>query len=214
MVTDQWERPAGRVRWIDGPTRQVMMDRAAALGRYRVGAALPVEQLRFTRSDSAVAVALAWLAHRSPPSPAHTAEAGSVVEALCAGTGYPETRFAEATLGAAGLLTRLGHGTAGEMGTLLARAAPIIPPHTTMAAGPDLPGRVSSIRWPAGGPPDDLLGPSSTAPRSRHHVPRRRLSTLRPAAARTPTTTRPTGEVLQRNLPHRGPPRAPQTTGG
>ena len=49
------------------------MDRAAALGRFRMGSPLPFEQLRFTRSDSAVALALAWLAHGSPISPAHTA---------------------------------------------------------------------------------------------------------------------------------------------
>ena len=46
-----------RVRWRDGPTRRVLMDRAAALGRFRVGSPLPFEQLRFTRSDSAVALA-------------------------------------------------------------------------------------------------------------------------------------------------------------
>ncbi len=33
------------------------MDPAAALGRFRVGSPLPFEQLRFTRSDSAVALA-------------------------------------------------------------------------------------------------------------------------------------------------------------
>ena len=33
------------------------MDRAAALGRFRVGSPLSFEQLRFTRSDSEVALA-------------------------------------------------------------------------------------------------------------------------------------------------------------
>jgi hypothetical protein len=56
-VTVEWERPAWRVRWRDGPTRRVLMDRAAILGRFRVGSPLPFEQLRFTRSDSAVALA-------------------------------------------------------------------------------------------------------------------------------------------------------------
>ena len=56
-VTVECEQPAWRVRWRDGPTRRVLMDRAAALGRFRVGSPLPFEQLRFTRSDSAVALA-------------------------------------------------------------------------------------------------------------------------------------------------------------
>ena len=68
-VTVEWEQPAWRVHWRDGPTRRVLMDRAAALGRFRVGSPLPFEQLRFTRGDSAVALALAWLAHGSPASP-------------------------------------------------------------------------------------------------------------------------------------------------
>ena len=32
-VTVDWERSAWRVRWVDGPTRPVLMDRAVALGR-------------------------------------------------------------------------------------------------------------------------------------------------------------------------------------
>lgn len=32
-VAVEWERPAWRVRWVDGPTRPVLMDRAVALGR-------------------------------------------------------------------------------------------------------------------------------------------------------------------------------------
>jgi len=164
-VTVECEQPAWRVRWRDGPTRRVLMDRAAALGRFRMGSPLPFEQLRFTRSDSAVALALAWLAHGSPASPAHTARAVSAVEAFCDDTGYPQTRFDEATLGAAGLLARLGNGDVQQMGTLLAQAIPPVPAqHITIQAGPDLPGRVTSRRWPTGGPPDDLLGPSPTTP--------------------------------------------------
>ena len=74
-VTVEWERPAWRVYWTDGPTRQVLMDRAAALGRYRVGAPLGFERLRFVRSSSALAVALGWLARGSPESPAKAGEA-------------------------------------------------------------------------------------------------------------------------------------------
>ena len=67
------------------------MGRAAALGGYRVGAPLPFEDLRFARSDSAlaVAVAVAWLARGSPESPAAARAAIGEVEAFCADTGYP-----------------------------------------------------------------------------------------------------------------------------
>ena len=67
------------------------MGRAAALGGYRVGAPLPFEDLRFARSDSAlavaVAVAVAWLARGSPESPAAARAAIGEVEAFCADTG-------------------------------------------------------------------------------------------------------------------------------
>ena len=53
--------------WQDGPTREALMSRAAALGEYRVGAPLRLEELRFARSNSAVAVDLA---RGSPESPA------------------------------------------------------------------------------------------------------------------------------------------------
>ncbi len=49
-VTVEWEQPAWRVHRRDGPTRRVLMDRAAALGRFRMGSPLPFEQLRFTRN--------------------------------------------------------------------------------------------------------------------------------------------------------------------
>jgi len=152
-VTVEWEQPAWRVHWRDGPTRRVLMDRAAALGRFRMGSPLPFEQLRFTRSDSAVALALAWLAHGSPASPAHTARAVSAVEAFCDDTGYPQTRFDEATLGAAGLLARLGNGDVQQMGTLLAQAIPPVAAQhiTTIQAGPDLPDRGPPRAPPATG---------------------------------------------------------------
>ena len=40
-VSVGWERPTWRVSLLDGPTREALMGRAAALGRYRVGAPLP-----------------------------------------------------------------------------------------------------------------------------------------------------------------------------
>jgi hypothetical protein len=124
MVSVEWERPTWRVSWQDGPTREALMGRAAALGEYRVGAPLPFEDLRFARSDSAVAVALAWLARGSPESPAAVPE----VEAFCADTGYPQVRFDAATVAAAELLRRVGHGDTAEMGALLARAVPPVAP--------------------------------------------------------------------------------------
>ena len=64
------------------------------LGEYRVGAPLRFEDLRFARSNSAVAIALAWLARGSAKSPAAARAAIPDVEAFCADTGYPHTRFA------------------------------------------------------------------------------------------------------------------------
>jgi len=40
-VSVGWERPTWRVSLLDGPTREALMCRAAALGRYRLGAPLP-----------------------------------------------------------------------------------------------------------------------------------------------------------------------------
>ena len=68
-VSVEWERPTWRARWRDGPTREALMGRTAALGKYWVGSPLPFGDLRFA-PDSAVAVALAWLARGSPESPA------------------------------------------------------------------------------------------------------------------------------------------------
>ena len=156
-VAVEWERPSWRVSWQDGPTREVLMGRAAALGKYRVGAPLQFEDLRFARSSSAVAIALAWLARGSTESPT---PAIAEVEAFCADTGYPQSRFDAGALAAAELLRRVGHGDIAEMGALLAQAVPPVAPAVMLAAGPELTGRVVTYRWPAGGPPGELLGPS------------------------------------------------------
>jgi hypothetical protein len=142
------------------------MERAAALGRYRVGVPLGFERLRFVRSSSAVAVALGWLARGSPESPARAGEVRAVVEAWCEDTGYPEARFDERGLAAADLLRRLAHGDSAEMGALLARAVPAVPPTVMTAPGPELTGRVTSSRWPVGGPPEELLGPAPQHPQT------------------------------------------------
>ena len=232
-VTVEWEQPAWRVHWRDGPTRRVLMDRAAALGRFRMGSPLPFEQLRFTRSDSAVALALAWLAHGSPASPAHTARAVSAVEAFCDDTGFPQTRFDEATLGAAGLLARLGNGDVQQMGTLLAQAIPPVAAQhiTTIQAGPDLPDRGPPRAPPAtGGTPRESrrgvthqenvpklrsLPPGSCLPQPRWTRPRpvSRTALLDHAPGergrRHPAHAGPVQEMAARQRPRSGRRRAP-----
>ena len=126
-----------------------------------MGAPLPFEELWFARSNSAVAVALAWLARGSPESPAAARAAIADVEAVCADTGYPRTRFDAGALAAAELLRRVSHGDIAEMGLLLAQAVPPVPPADLLDAGPELTGRVVSSRWPVGGPPEELLGPAA-----------------------------------------------------
>ena len=125
-----------------------------------MGAPLPFEDLRFARGDSGAAVAVAWLARGSPESPAAARAGIAEVDALCADTGYPRTRFDAGALAAAELLRRVGHGDIAEMGALLAQAVPPVTAAVLLSAGPELTGRVVTYRWPAGGPPAELLGPS------------------------------------------------------
>lgn len=160
-VTVEWERPAWRVRWRDGPTRQALMDRANALGEYRVAAQLPAAELRFARTDSALALALGWLAQGSPT---RISDGMAAVEAFCEDTGYPQARFDDRARGAADLLVQLSAGDAAEMGALLARANPPVEPRQpAIEPGLELRGQVLSYRWPSGGPPEALLGPSAAA---------------------------------------------------
>jgi len=51
-----------------------------------------------------------------------------------------------------------GNGCAARPGRAVLAAS------VMLAAGPGLTGRVVTYRWPAGGPPDDLLGPSGERP--------------------------------------------------
>jgi hypothetical protein len=141
------------------------MERAAALGEYRVGAPLAFEQLRFIRGNSASVVALGWLTRGSGAADTDLSEVAYAVEAWCEDTGYPESLFDERVLAAADLLRRVGRGDTAEMGTLMARAVPPVQPLTVAGSGPELTGRVTSLRWPAGGPPADLLGPSGKDPK-------------------------------------------------
>jgi hypothetical protein len=159
-VTVEWDRPAWRVRWVDGPTRAALMDRAIALDRYRVGAPLPARDLRFVRSSSAVAIALAWLALADEP-----VLAGAVgrIEQIAEDTGYPQQRVDAASVAAATLLSRLAGGQSATMGRLLTAADPPVPAPTPARPMPAIAGRVCSIRWPAGGPPGSLLGPGESS---------------------------------------------------
>jgi hypothetical protein len=134
------------------------------LGEYRVGAPLRFEDLRFARSNSAVAVALASLARGSPESPTAARAAIAEVETFCTDTGYPQTSLDAGTLASADLLRRVGHGDIAEMGLLLAQAVPPVAPSGTLVPGPELIGRVVSSRWPIGGRPGELLGPSGQRP--------------------------------------------------
>ena len=93
---------------------------------------LPFEDLRFARGDSAVAVGLA---RGSPGSPAAARAGIAEVEALCAGTGYPRTRFDAGVLAAAELLRRVGHGDIAGMGALLAQAVPPVTAAVLLSAG-------------------------------------------------------------------------------
>lgn len=156
-VTVEWERPAWRVRWTDGPTRQALADRAAALGRFRVGSPLAADDLRFTRSSSPMALALAWL---TVPERAGRSDAVGLVEQIAEDTGYPMQRADPATLAAADLLCRIAAGQSSIMGRLLADAAPAVQARPPMNTVPDLAGRLVSLRWPVGGPPEHLLGPA------------------------------------------------------
>jgi hypothetical protein len=162
-VTVEWERPAWRVRWVDGPTRSVLMDRAVALGRYRVGGPLPASDLSFSRRSSPLALALAWLRVGAGAS---QGDAFVRAEQFAEDTGYPQERFDAPDLAAAELLAQLAGGESRVMGKLLANAYPAVPPLRPVRTMPDLKGRVVSIRWPIDGPPADLLGPTEPTTRA------------------------------------------------
>ena len=120
----------------------------------------PFEELHFARGNSAVAVALAWLARGSPESQAGARAAIAEVEAFCADTGYLQTRFDPGALAAADLLRRGTTATSRKWVRCSRRPFPPVPPADMLRPGPELTGRVFSSRWPVGGPPDELLGPS------------------------------------------------------
>jgi len=115
-----WERPTWRVSWLDGPTREALMGRAAAVGRYRVGAPLPFEDLRFARSHIGVAVALVWLAPGESGVPGHGAGGDRRGRGVLCGHGLPADPFRRGRAGGRRVAGRVGHGDIAEMGVLLA----------------------------------------------------------------------------------------------
>src|SRR5664279_2478910 len=99
------------------------------------------------------------------------------------------------TLSAADLLSRVSHGDPFEMGALLTRANPPVTPQNPSAeTGPDLPGTVTSYRWPSVGPPADILGPPTDRP------------SLDTAAEPAVVTCQHCGRPLDANGPRRGRP--------
>src|SRR6478752_6975719 len=115
-VVVEWERPSWRVRWTDGPTRLALMDRAAALSQYSVGAPLHARDMLFSRSSSGLARAVAWL---TLADQADRSETVDLVERTVEDTGYPQARVDDAALAAADLLNRLTGGQSVDMGRLL-----------------------------------------------------------------------------------------------
>ena len=169
-VTLDWEHPAWVVRWTDGPTREQLADRAAALSAHRIGSPLPAGQLRFSRHSSTEAVAIGWLIHGTP-TPSNVTAARYAVDLWCEQTPYPQQLAGPELLTAARLLTRLG--PAGSPEELVIAATPPLPPATpTGHVQHTLPGRVQSYRWPHKGPPAELLGPTRhTAPAATAPAP-------------------------------------------
>lgn len=193
-VTLEWERPAWRVRWSDGPTVAMLAERAEALSGYRVGQPVDYARMRFERHHSPVAWALAWL-DTGPPAGSVSAALGAV-ETAADGAAYPLRRHGEAVT-AARLLTVLAAQDEHRMGRLLAEARGTLPPvppagEKTVAG---LPGRVVSLSWLRGGPPPELLAPAPVeqAPRPPEQRHESRDETRRCARCGEPVPARGTG---------------------
>jgi len=157
-VVVEWESPSWRVRWVDGPTRAQLLDRATALDGYGIGAPLVVAQMRFSRRVSAVATAVGWLAHGSQGGMAAEYD----VDLWCADTAYPQLRAGAELLAAAVVLAAVSRGDSAVLAALMTSAWPPLAP--AALPGPvtdELPGRVVSFAWPGrGGPPARLLQPA------------------------------------------------------
>jgi hypothetical protein len=174
-VVVEWESPSWRVRWVDGPTRAQLLERATALDGYGIGAPLAVDQLRFARRVSVVATAVGWLAHGSQGGPAAQYD----VDLWCADTAYIQHLAGPEMLAAAAVLAAVSRGDSTALASLMTSAWPPLPP--VALPGPvigELPGRVVSFAWPGrGGPPGHLLQPAK--------------ATAAPEPPTTTTTTTP-----------------------
>ncbi len=163
-VVVEWDSPSWRVRWVDGPTRVQLLDRANALGVYGIGAPLQVTQMRFYRRVSAVATAVGWLVRGSQGS----AAAEYDVDLWCEDTPYPHRRAGAELSAAAEVLAAVSRGDASAMAALMTAAWPPLAP--TALEGPaveGLPGRVVSFAWPGrNGPPAHLLQPTDALVRA------------------------------------------------
>ncbi len=168
-VVVEWESPSWRVRWVDGPTRALLSERAAALSGYGVGSPLAAEQLMFSRRVSPVAAAVGWLFHGSRATEVEQRQgmtAEYAVQQWSTDTSYPQQRAGDAVVAAARVLAAVSRGDAAMMTALMTSALP--PVDTSISIGRvigGLPGTVVSYRWPGrGGPPPHLLQPPEEAP--------------------------------------------------
>lgn len=158
-----YERPAWRVRWTDGPTVAMLADRAQALSQHRVGEPLTIDRMRFERHISPFGMALAWLGLDAPDKDVPISLALGSAESAAEALPYPE-RCPPETRTAGELLASLAWSDPQRMGELLAQAhQPVL---STTPAAPsldELPGRVESLLWLRGGPPPALLGQAPVA---------------------------------------------------
>lgn len=190
VVSMEWESGSWHARWVDGPSRALLLDRATALGGYGVGAPLLVNRIGFARRVSPVATAAGWLVHGGRATDAEERQgltAGHAVEHWCDDTNYPLQQVGADLLAAARLLAAVSHQDPATMAALMTAAWPPVPPAEATGRVIDvLPGRVVSFRWPGrGGPPRHLLEPTTTV--AAPAGPDRPL--------RTPAMTAPTAVV-------------------
>lgn len=216
QVVVEWESPSWRVRWVDGPTRVQLLDRATARDGYGIGAPLRVAQMRFSRRVSAVATAVGWLAHGSQGGMAAEYD----VDLWCANTAYPQRRAGAELLATAVVLAAVSRGDSAVLTALMTSAWPLLAPAALPGAVvEELPGRVISFVWPGrNGPPMHLLRPAETpvAPEpavalAQEPTPSAMGVCARCGDALAGPVRRPwgsAGSLLQRSVPRRGPPRA------
>jgi hypothetical protein len=175
-VLVEWETVTWRVRWVDGPTRVQLLDRATALDGYGIGAPLPVAQMRFARRSSSAATAVGWLAHGSVGGTA----AEYAVDLWCADTAYPQLRAGPELLAAAVVLAAVSRGDSGVLAALMTSARPPLEP--AALTGPvidELPGRVVSFAWPGRGGPPLHLAASGNAGSTDAYAHRRGVRPMR-----------------------------------